>query len=62
MKFKDDAEPVFSSDTYYDLFDGGYIDPDKLLEKEDALKVKEAIRTIEIFFDEAREKSLLEEG
>ena len=61
MNFKEKAKTVASSETYYDLFDGGYIKPDLLLEAEDAIKVKEAIKIIETFLDEARENGLLEE-
>lgn len=49
MKFKKDAEPVSTMDFWYDLTDGGYIDPDDLLEPEDAKKVKDAIAVISEF-------------
>lgn len=62
LKFKQDAEPVFTSETYYDLFDGGYIQPYELLEPEDATRVMNAVRLVQQFLDEAEEAELLEIG
>ena len=42
MKVNPKAEKVYTTDPYYDLFDGGYIDPEKLLE-EGAEEVRNAI-------------------
>ena len=61
MKFKKLDEPVFTDDPYYDLTDGGYINPEELLEnKEDADKVNEAIRLVEQFLQEAQDQGALE--
>lgn len=59
MKFKfksikSDDDVVYSSDHYYDLMDGGYIDPHEMLEDSDqADKVVEAAELIRRFLDEA---------
>lgn len=60
MRFKEDAETVYSDNPYYDVIDGGYIDPDKLLISEDAVKVNEAIETLSSFLAEAEENGYLE--
>jgi len=60
MKFKKEAKPIETSDLYYDLFDGGYIKPDKILEQEDAKKVNQAIETIIKFLNEAEIEGLIE--
>ncbi|RLG22841.1 hypothetical protein DRN85_10295 [Methanosarcinales archaeon] len=62
MKFRDNAKQVFSSDLWYDLIDGGRINPDDLLEKEDADRVREAIKTVVEFMDTALELGLIEVG
>ncbi len=61
MKTKKDVIPVCTSEFYYDLFDGGYIDPENLLIKKDAKKVREAIWTIIEFRETLEEAGLLEE-
>lgn len=62
MKFKEGAEPVSSSDYFYDLFLGGYINPSKFLEDEaDIKKVDEAMETIMEFLDGLQDDGLLEE-
>jgi flagellar motility protein MotE (MotC chaperone) len=59
MKFKKDAE-VTTSDFWYDLFDGGYIKPHKLLEdKSEADKVEEAMKTLEKFKESAYEQDVV---
>jgi hypothetical protein len=55
MKFKENVDPVFTSEELYDLFDGGYIDPKYLLEEPDASKVMDAIEVIKQFLEEAAE-------
>lgn len=57
MNFKKNTKikTVYTSDPYYDLFDGGYIKPDLFLEEEDAKKISEAIELIREFLDEAQE-------
>ncbi len=62
LKFKADAEPVFSSEPHYDLFDGGYISPAKLLEPDDAKRVNDAVALVAQFLDEAEAEELLEIG
>lgn len=49
MKIKDNCE-ASTMDFWYDLTDGGYLDPDEILEDpEDAKKVKAAIAVIKDF-------------
>jgi hypothetical protein len=56
MKIKDDAS-VTTGDFWYDFFEGGYIEPEELLEsQEDIDKVTAARETIEAF------KAALEEA
>jgi len=55
MKFKENVDPVFTSEDLYDLFDGGYIDPKYLLEEPDASIVVDAIEVIKQFLEEAAE-------
>jgi hypothetical protein len=60
MEFKKGAK-IETSDFYYDLFDGGYIKPDKLLKsKSDVERVKDAIKTIEDFKDSAESNDVIE--
>lgn len=59
MKFKNNVEPLGTSDFYYDLTDGGYIKPETFLEDEDAKKVLEAIEVIRQFKSEAEELELI---
>jgi hypothetical protein len=62
MKFKENLEPIPTSDTYYDLFLGGYFKPEKMLEnKEEVEKVKQAIATVKRFISEAIEQGVIEE-
>ena len=51
MHIKDDIEVIVSDDKWYDLFDGGYIKPEEILEDyADIQKVEKAIETIEEFY------------
>lgn len=51
---------IWTSDLYYDLFEGGYIKPEDLLENEEDIdKVKQAILTINKFLDGAIDKELI---
>lgn len=60
MKFKKDAK-IVTDDFYYDLTDGGYIKPEKLLENEDDVnRVLDAIKVIEDFKNSAEESGVLE--
>lgn len=58
MEFKKRAK-VKTSDVYYDLFDGGYIKPEKLLVASDAERVNAALATIREFLQEAEDKGVL---
>ena len=60
FKFRKDAEPICTSEFHYDLFTGGYINPEDILEPEDAKAVNEAIALINAFEYEAERKGLLE--
>lgn len=63
MKFKDINEPIYTSDLYYDLFDGGYICPEDLLENvKEAEKVRQAILLIQEFLEEAEDNGAIELG
>ena len=62
MIFKnlDEVNVIWTNDLYYDLFEGGYINPEDLLEnKEEIDKVKQAILTINKFLDGAIDKELI---
>lgn len=62
MKFKSDVETVYTSDFWYDLFDGGYIHPEDFLEDEDAKKVKAAVDLVRQFQTELEDNDLVEYG
>lgn len=56
MKIKDGCE-VCSSEFWYDLTDGGYLNPDEILENQnDAKRVKEAIAVIKEFEESCNEQ------
>jgi hypothetical protein len=60
MEFKKNAK-IATSDFYYDLFDGGYISPKKLLKnKEDIERVVAAIEIIKAFKDAAESSDIIE--
>lgn len=62
MIFKNlnEENAIWTSDLYYDLFEGGYIKPEDLLENEEDIdKVKQAILTINEFLDGAIDKELI---
>ena len=61
MQIKKDAKPIVTDDSYYDLFEGGYIKPEDLLEKDDAKRVQEAVNVIAEFFKALEEAGLIEE-
>jgi len=49
-----------SSEPYYDLFDGGYLKPEEMLVNPNEVSmVKNAIKIVKQFLDEAEEKELL---
>lgn len=62
MKFKPKPEePVYTSELYYDLFEGGYIQPDEMLEHEgDWQEVYDAMVVINTFIDLAKGAGHLE--
>jgi len=61
--FKDDAKPQGSSDGFwYDLTDGGYIDPDVLLADAEQIKlIDDAIKLLLSFQSALEENELLNE-
>ena len=61
MEFKKIDKPIGTDDIYYDLFDGGYIDPHELLTDDyEANLVEEAINRVKTFLREAQEAGVLE--
>ena len=60
MEFVKKAK-IVTDDFFYDLFDGGYIKPEKLLKnQEDIEKVKEAIKVIIDFKDSAEDNDIIQ--
>lgn len=60
MKFKKGAK-IETSDFYYDLFQGGYIKPSKVLKsKLDVELIEHAIKVIKHFEEEAEKQGVLE--
>ena len=56
MKIKDNCE-VSTDEFWYDLTDGGYLNPDEILENpEDAKRVKDAIAVIKEFENSCEEQ------
>jgi len=61
MKFKKGAS-VTTGEFWYDLTDGGYIKPEKLLkDKVQAKKITEAVELLREFKREAEEQGVIEE-
>jgi hypothetical protein len=58
-KFKEGAS-ISTDNFWYDLTDGGYIKPEKLLEADDAKILRAAIDIIESFKSAAESKGILE--
>lgn len=59
MEFIKDAE-ITTSDFWYDVFEGGYIKPAKLLKSlEDVQRVQEAINTLREFHNSAEEAEVI---
>lgn len=55
MKFN--KVKVNTDDMYYDLFEGGYIEPEKMLTNSDDIKkVRDAIEVVKQFLKEGEEK------
>lgn len=61
LQLKTDPDPVATSEFYYDLFDGGYIDPEDQLDPDSAAKVLGAKDIIEQYRDLLESSGLLEE-
>jgi len=60
MKFKENAK-ITTSDFWYDITDGGYIKPEKLLENPDeAEMVNNAINVLKQFRNEAENNNVIE--
>lgn len=60
--FKEDAAPVpLSEDFFYMVSGGGWCAPEKFLEEQDAKKVREAIRILELYRDLGIEEGFFEE-
>ncbi len=60
LKFKAKAKYVCTDDLWYDLFDGGYLKPETLLEDHDAAKVNAAIKVIQDFRKEMDAKKIID--
>ena len=61
FKNRDEIDTVYTSEPYYDLFEGGYIKPEDFLEPESALQVTEAIALVRQFMSEASKQGFIEE-
>lgn len=63
MRFKHtEALPIITTgDVYFDLFNGGDIEPHEMLETEDALKVTQAMSVIVGFVESAIDGGYIEE-
>lgn len=60
MEFKEREEPMYTTDPYYDLTDGGYLKPEFLLEnQEDIDRVLAAIDTLKKFIEDAKDQNVL---
>lgn len=60
LTFLKEAESVFSSDFWYDLFDGGYFKPENFLEKNSAKHVRSAMDVLLKYREELEERELIE--
>lgn len=60
LTFKKRCKPVSTSDPYGDLFDGGYIRPESMLDEQSSHAVRLAMATIQVFLSGAQERGLLE--
>ena len=62
LKFKKEVDPIgLSEDFFYMISDGGWCKPEKLLEEEDAKKVREAIELIKKYERQGIEEGFFEE-
>jgi hypothetical protein len=63
MIFKKIKEPLHTDDFWYDLFHGGYIKPENLLQnKDDVAKIKDAMQLLLQFKEELEEKEIIGES
>lgn len=67
LKFKqsvldqNDGEPFGMSDEFfYEIGDGGYLSPEKFLEEDDAIRVREAISLIQQYEQEGCDKGFFD--
>jgi len=61
FKFKE-VESVCSDDKYYDLFDGGYLEPEKfLLNESDIELVNSSISVVLAYLEQLESAGLIEE-
>jgi len=60
MNFLKDAKGITTDDPYYDLMEGGYINPSDYLGEADAKELSDAVKLIKKFLDEAEESGLIE--
>ena len=60
LDFRPDAVAIVTSDFFYDLAEGGYIDLNTLLSEADATRVREAVNLIRDFQSQAESRDLIE--
>jgi hypothetical protein len=57
VKVKKDCEAWIKNDFWYDLTDGGYLNPDEIcVDKKDAERIKNAISVLKEFYDSCEEQ------
>jgi hypothetical protein len=60
MKFKKESK-IFTSDLWYDIFDGGYIKPEDILDNpDDMIRLQEAIDTLKEFRNAGENEKVIE--
>ena len=60
MRIRDDATQGSTQDFFYDLFDGGYIDPEDYLVAPDAKRVRDAMTLILEFREVLEDNDMME--
>jgi hypothetical protein len=58
MLVKDDAPERYSSDLYYDFFDGGYLSPQEFLEAEEDIEAVKEARAVQPHHGQPRTRYL----